>query len=318
MQFRRVVWLAILLIVVLLIGTSLGVLVWHNPQVVGFKSGSERQAMGLWVIGATTLLLVMCIAGYHLLGQQLGRSAYREVEADNVPPPAPAGGPESEEMGLLKAHLRDQYGLFWRYKVRLLLVVGEPAEIEAVAPTLAAQKWLEGQGTVLLWGGSALLAAESFQRNWAGLSRWRALDGVVWALTAAHYADDGATTSGARQLQSLARSLHWQLPLYLWQVCESAWPQPSRKLQEVGCRLPARDSAAALETALNTLLEPLRREGLEQMNTDRSHDFLLRLSRDLQVGGIARWRCTLARLAACFGHGVPLRGLWFSLPLAAP
>lgn len=107
MQFRRVVWLAILLIVVLLIGTSLGVLVWHNPQVVGFRSGSERQTMGLWVIGATTLLLVVCIAGYHLLGQQLGRSAYREVEADDVPPPAPAGGPESEEMGLLKAHLRD-------------------------------------------------------------------------------------------------------------------------------------------------------------------------------------------------------------------
>ena len=218
----------------------------------------------------------------------------------------------------LTQYLQTQYGLFWRYKVRLLLVVGEPAEIEAVAPTLAAQKWLEGQGTVLLWGASALLATESFQQNWAGLSRWRALDGVVWALTAAQSADDGATTSGARQLQSLARSLHWQLPLYLWQVCESAWPQPSRQLQEVGCRLPARDSAAALETALNTLLEPLRREGLGQMNTDRKHDFLLRLSRDLQAGGIARWRRTLARLAAYFGHGVPLRGLWFSLPLAAP
>ncbi|RUT37655.1 type VI secretion protein VasK [Pseudomonas sp. PAMC 29040] len=218
----------------------------------------------------------------------------------------------------LTQYLRTRYGLFWRYRVRLLLVVGEPAEIKAVAPTLAAQKWLQGQGCVLLWGGSALLATEAFQRNWAGLSRWRALDGVVWALTAEQSADDGAIISGARQLQSLARSLHWQLPLHLWQVCASAWPQPSRKLQQVGCWLPAQDSAAALETSLNNLLEPLRREGLEQMHTDMSHDFLLRLSRDLQAGGIARWRRTLARLAGDCGRGLPVRGLWFSLPLAAP
>ena len=274
----------------------------------------------LWGLGVWFALCWLCplilLAWDHLAV----RHAQRVVGPD-AQTPALRLSPQPDtpdHQSQLTQYLQTQYGLFWRYKVRLLLVVGEPAEIEAVAPTLAAQKWLEGQGTVLLWGASALLATESFQQNWAGLSRWRALDGVVWALTAAQSADDGATTSGARQLQSLARSLHWQLPLYLWQVCESAWPQPSRQLQEVGCRLPARDSAAALETALNTLLEPLRREGLGQMNTDRNHDFLLRLSRDLQAGGIARWRRTLARLAVYFGHGVPLRGLWFSLPLAAP
>ncbi|EIK93109.1 ImcF domain-containing protein, partial [Pseudomonas sp. M47T1] len=48
------------------------------------------------------------------------------------------------------------------------------------------------------------------------------------------------------------------------------------------------------------------------------HDFLLRLSRDLQADGIGRWRHTLAPLAGEFARGVPLRGLWFSLPVPRP
>ncbi|WET08290.1 ImcF-related family protein [Pseudomonas sp. D3] len=216
----------------------------------------------------------------------------------------------------MRAHLRDHHGIFWRRKTRLLLVIGEPTEIEAIAPTLADQQWLEGQGTVLLWGGSAQAALDqSFPKHWSGLSRRRALDGVVWALNKTQAADDAAMGKGVRQVRRLARDLHWQLPLYLWQVCESTWAQDTRKAQPVGCRLPERFTAAALETALTRLLEPLRREGLAQMNGVMKHDFLLRLSRDLQGEGIARWRHTLAPLGSDFAQGVPLRGVWFSLPV---
>ncbi|OKA17351.1 hypothetical protein BOH73_23055, partial [Pseudomonas versuta] len=144
------------------------------------------------------LLLWALLFGMALITWQIVLRGIRKlVYGSRWSPLSPSKKPDTpDHQSQLTQYLQTQYGLFWRYKVRLLLVVGEPAEIEAVAPTLAAQKWLEGQGTVLLWGGSALLAAESFQRNWAGLSRWRALDGVVWALTAAQYADDGATTSG--------------------------------------------------------------------------------------------------------------------------
>ncbi|WP_426102581.1 ImcF-related family protein [Pseudomonas sp. PSPC3-3] len=216
----------------------------------------------------------------------------------------------------MRAHLRDHHGIFWRRKTRLLLVIGEPTEIEAIAPTLANQQWLEGQGTVLLWGGSAQAALDqSFPKHWSGLSRRRALDGVVWALNTTQAADDAAMGKGVRQVQRLARDLHWQLPLYLWQVCDSTWAQDTRKAQPVGCRLPERFTAAGLETALTRLLEPLRREGLAQMNGVMKHDFLLRLSRDLQGEGIARWRHTLAPLGSDFAQGVPLRGVWFSLPV---
>ncbi|NWE44193.1 type VI secretion protein VasK, partial [Pseudomonas yamanorum] len=195
-------------------------------------------------------------------------------------------------------------------KVRLLLVIGEPAEIAAIAPALADQKWLEGQGTVLLWGGSAQAKLnQSFPDQWSGLSRWRALDGVVWALNKTQTADDPAMSAGVREVQRLASGVKWQLPLYLWQVCESEWPQDTRQAHPVGCLLPERFTAAALETSLTRLLEPLRREGLAQISTVMKHDFLLRLSRDLQGEGIARWRHALAPFGDTFAHEVPLRGL---------
>ena len=118
--------------------------------------------------------------------------------------------------------LPDQYGYFWRRKVRLLLVVGEPEQVEAIAPGLAKQRWLEGEGTVLLWGGSlqqGLDEALELRR----LNRWCPLDGVVWALNAEQGADTPALSVGARHLRELARMLRWQAPLHLWQVCDGAW-----------------------------------------------------------------------------------------------
>ncbi|WP_242551574.1 ImcF-related family protein [Pseudomonas sp. Marseille-Q1929] len=51
------------------------------------------------------------------------------------------------------------------------------------------------------------------------------------------------------------------------------------------------------------------------MHDDMNHDFLLRLSRDLQVEGVTRWCQTLAPLLDKFSQGTPLRGLWFSQPI---
>ncbi|MNO71701.1 hypothetical protein D3C76_626220 [compost metagenome] len=140
---------------------------------------------------------------------------------------------------------------------------------------------------------------------------------MVWALNPAQSADAIALSTGARRLQRLAQDLHWQLPLHLWQVCASEWAQPKREVEAVGCRLPARVTAEALETTLSQLLEPLRQRGWAQMHSVMTHDFLVRLSRDLQVEGIARWRQALAPLLGELARRVPLRGLWFSLPVPA-
>nr|WP_236193861.1 ImcF-related family protein [Pseudomonas faucium] len=208
-------------------------------------------------------------------------------------------------------HLKADYGFFWRRKVRLLLVVGEPAQIEAVAPGLAEQHWLEGHDTVLLWGGS-VHAEQALLTPWRELSRWRAIDGVVWVLDRAQSSDLGAVSSGVRRLQSLAREVRWQLPLHVWQVCDSEWPQHARQVQPIGCRLPATITATQLEVLLQKLQQPLREQGLLQLHKALDHDFLLRLSRDLQAEGIARWRAMMAIVLV--RREVSLQGVWFSLP----
>ncbi|WP_242443183.1 ImcF-related family protein [Pseudomonas sp. LFM046] len=220
-------------------------------------------------------------------------------------------------MGELRQHLRDTIAFFWRRKVRLLLVVGEPEQIEAIAPGLAAQQWLEDEGTVLLWGGSVQESLnEALIEQWRLLCPRRPLDGIVWALSPAQSADPEHLGNGVRRLHALTRRLRWQAPVHLWEVRDSAWEQAARPVEAVGCRLAPRASVAQLEDSLARLARPLREGGLAQMQRDHRHDFLLRLARDLHAEGIARWTHALAPLLQA--GGVALRGLWFSLPLRVP
>ncbi|MFP3518667.1 ImcF-related family protein [Pseudomonas sp. SIMBA_077] len=316
MPFRNAIGGRILVGIVL-IGVAAGLMVGFYPEWVGLRPHSDQQLIWLLGIVATTFVVVLLVGGYHLWGSSRGRLAFLRREPDDVRQSGPDEDPQSPLWMDLKGDLRDHHGLFWRRKIRLLLVVGEPAEIDAIAPGLRGQLWLEGQGTVLLWGGS-VQADGPLLTQWRGLSRWRALDGVVWALNKAQSLDATSMSAGVRRLQGVARAVHWQLPLYLWQVCVSEWPQPKRATQPVGCRLPDRFTLEQLEQSLGALQQPLRQQGWTQVQDALGHDFLLRLSRDLQAEGIARWRQALAPLLGAFARGVPLRGLWFSLPCYQP
>jgi type VI secretion system protein ImpL len=279
------------------------------------------KSLALWGLVIWFVLCWFCpailLAWDRLAVVRTKRVARMDAEAPNSPLSQRTNSPDETWLPKLQEHLREQHGLFWRRKVRFLLVVGEPDQIQAIAPGLNRKQWLAGHNTVLLWGGSVQTKLdESDLARWQGLTRWRALDSVVWALNKEQSADDRAMSRGVNHLRELAHKLRWQLPLHLWQVCDSQWAQDKRQTQAVGCLLPPRVTATALENCLDRLLEPLRREGLAQVNDAQHHDFLLRLSRDLQAEGIARWRQALAPLLGEFGRGVRLRGLWFSLPLA--
>lgn len=65
----------------------------------------------------------------------------------------PVSSPSEDILTDLSSNIRLRYGPFWRRKVRLLLVTGEPEEAEAIAPGLTGQHWLEGDHTVLIYGG---------------------------------------------------------------------------------------------------------------------------------------------------------------------
>lgn len=303
----------------LLLAAVLAVLVVMGGVVWWFWSGPQpltrEVVLDLLFKGASFwgLLCVMAV-----LTWQIVQNGIRKLVSNalTLSPVQPKTVDEQENQSKLREYLHKNHGPLWRYKIRLFLVVGEEPQIDAIAPSLKAKHWLAGHDAILLWGGSPATAFDEGRvAPWLGLSHWRALDGVVWALNKEQSTDTRAMDTGVRHLRDLARKLRWALPLHLWQVCDSRWEQKNRQTQPVGCLLPLPATPLAVESALQNLLAPLSDAGWAQMQEDRGHDFLLRLSRDLQVEGIPRWRQVLAPLFQVFARGVPLRGVWFSLPL---
>ncbi|MCF7536034.1 type VI secretion protein VasK [Pseudomonas sp. P2652] len=271
----------------------------------------------------TAFLLLMVIA---LLVQTLPRAlalmksrlSVERRQGDGVfPPEESSSTPDTKKLpgvAELQEHLDHQYTAFQRTRTRFLLVVGEPEQIEAIAPGLADAQWLEGQNTVLLWGGSPQSQLAEAATRWHAVTQRRGLDGVVWALDKQQSANAATMASGVAGLQQLARTLGWQLPLHLWEVCESEWTQQKRARGPAGLLLPPRLDGLQLETMLAPIHYPLHQMGLAELTVHPDHDFLSRLSSNLKAEGIARWRQALMPLLGKFARGVPLRGLWFSLP----
>lgn len=296
---------------------AVGVLIWRYGDRIGLVEDRDKVLAFLLL---SVIVLILRFAPKllaHIKRQQHQErgvvTGVRPASDGTLPPSSKRASPKDEIPGQLQA----QYGFFWKRKVRLLLVVGEQEQVEAIAPGLSKQHWLEGQDTVLLHGGS-------LQGQWQtdvaallkSLRRSRPVDGIVWALNDAQGNDVATLSTGVRQLRDLSQALRWQSPLYLWQVCASPWTQAEREAQSVGCLLPARATAEQIEVSLRKLVVPLRERGIGQIAEHSSHDFLLRLSRDLGRSGISQWRQALSPFLAQLNRSVPLRGLLFSPKLA--
>ena len=217
----------------------------------------------------------------------------------------------------ITAHLQRRYGPLWRYKVRLLLVTGEPAQIAAVAPGLAEKQWLEGSSTVLIHGGTLTATVDSDRlHGLRKLRRHRPLDGIVLALNDAQATPD-TLDNNLRTLEQVGEVLHYQPPVYLWQVSDSAWPQDERITQTVGALFPARAMPQDVERQLSALLPGLQARGVQQMHLSLAHDYLLRFARQLETEFIARWQILLTPWLTEHQKRLPLRGLMFSPSLPA-
>ncbi len=298
---------AVLAVVVIVVGVAWWF--WGGAQPIKLAALRELllKALICWVLATIAVLLV-----WKFVLNGIRNLMFSAQSLPTVPEPEVA---KPDTCRALRTRLTRDHGRLWRRKTRVLLVIGEPEQIEAIAPGLTQHQWLIGQNTVLLWGGSTQTNLSDAFKRWHGLSRWRPLDGVVWALDKNQSADGAAMRVGVQQVQGLAQTLCWQLPLYVWQVCASEWKQDGREEQPVGCLLPAPFTAEQLEAGLGELVQPLQQLGIAQVEETMSHDFLWRLSYDLQTEGIARWRKALSPLLGYVARQAPLRGLWFSLPL---
>lgn len=318
-------WLICLMVLMLGIGAYL--VLNHHPEWVGVTPDSVRQSILvvtdiLITVGILSWLLIILFSSRVAGGREYLRAkalASAKRNAATQRKDKESGGGDKYDIGLLRAHLRRRYNLFWRRKVRLLLITGDEAAIDQLLPGLKTSQWLEGNRTVLIYGGS--LSSEIDSDKYTALRklrRGRPLDGIVRVIGEKHELTPLVSDNDLRGLEKISEELHYAAPVYLWQLCDSAWPQAGRKSQSVGITLPFRAMPEDVTGQLNKLLPQLREQGLSQVADNRDFDFMLRLAQQLEQGGSEGWKARLAPWLYSAQQRVPLRGLMFSLASALP
>lgn len=219
----------------------------------------------------------------------------------------------------LKHHLKLRCGVLWRRKVRLLLVTGDEAAIEQLVPGLKENQWLEGNRTVLIYGGS--LTAEPDKEKYSvlrKLRRGRPLDGIVRVMPQSLNLTPQISDNDLRGLEKISELLRYAVPVWLWKLCDSEWVQTHRTEQAVGAFFPLRAKPDDISRQFELMLPGLRAQGVSQVAEHRQNDFLLRLGQFLKEGGISLWVQQLTPWLYATQQQIPLRGLMFSLAQNRP
>lgn len=319
-------YLAVALIFFLLLAV-MTFMVWKHPDIAGIEDGSQQQIY--WLIaggcisGCALIVSVVLLAAVRSAGKQEfnalvdntnGDDEKKKRENDKAPV-----HPAVAMCNKIRGHLRSRIGLYWRRKTRLLLITGDEAAIEQLVPGLQENQWLEGNRTVLIYGGS--LTAEPDKEKYTALRklrRGRPLDAIVRVLPQSLNLTPQVSDNDLRGLEKISELLRYSALVWLWQPCDSSWSQVKRPEQAVGAAFPLRADQSDIVRQLELMLPALREQGMSQVLENNGHDFLLRLGRQLQDGGIARLAQQLVPWLAVSQQRVPLRGLMFSLPENKP
>ncbi|WP_268944838.1 ImcF-related family protein [Pseudomonas sp. KNUC1026] len=309
------------LLVIGVSGGGMAVLWLDNPLTADWDDAQRQRWSVLLLLGC---LVLVVIDGFSVMA--LARLSAMRFLARCPQAPAPAATPylQPVEQALpiidierLRQLLRFRHGRWWRAQVRFVLVVGEPAEVHALAPGLAADHWQEAQGVVLLHGGSLQSPALNGQRwtQWRALSRWRPLDQVVWAMSPEQRDRPAYLNNGLRMLEQRAQAWAWQAPLHLWEVEHAEASEHGRDAGTVfePSQPPERWAAALLAQA-----QPLSKRSLLCLSRRHSQagHYALALSWRLRQGLAQQWCQALqAQRPHLSARALPIRGLWFSQPL---
>lgn len=300
---------------------------WKYPDIVGIQDGSQQQIY--WLIaggcisGCALIVSVLLLAAVRSAGKQEflalidntnGDDEKKKQENDKAPV-----HPAVAMCGSIQMHLRSRIGLYWRRKVRLLLITGDEVAIEQLVPGLQERQWLEGNRIVLIYGGN--LTTEPEKEKYTALRALRCtrpIDGIVRVIPQSLNLTPQISDNDLRGLEKISELLCYSAPVWLWQLCDSHWSQAKRSEQAVGACFSLRAEAEDITRQLEQMLPTLRAQGVNQIAGNNSHDFLLRLGQRLKNGGIAHWTQHLVPWLAASQQRVPLRGLMFSLPENKP
>lgn len=293
-------------LVMVLVALVSGALLWW----LGPHWQLTRQQQGLYWLALNAL--VCAVLGVWRYRKQSEPEAVGE-QTDLASASDQQGNDTRDTLTEIRDYLKHRYGLNWRNKVHFVVIAGHHRTANLAVPGIAGAGWLEANNVVAVWGGSLLSGADSARIEVLRKLKRCAVSAIVLVY-------DGELRQAmqgdliVRQLNERYKKLGWRVPLYLWEVQKSAWPQEGRETQPVGCLLAPHTTPPEVVAALKSLPGTLTEPGVQQGLANHAHDFLLRLGWQLRNGMAERFQ-TLAASLLTGPYAVPLRGLMFSPPI---
>lgn len=213
-------------------------------------------------------------------------------------------------------HLRFRYGRRWQHKVRLLLVMGNPDDVQKAAPGLCHDLWQEGDGNVLIYGGDAQsLPDEIFLSKLKRLRSGQPIDGIIQVISASDLPTDRERDAFLRCRQKADHQLGWQAPVWLWLTDNATGAQQGEETAATGVIFGPECTVKSAGEGFSTLALHLQKVGMAKILNNPADFGLLQLSLRLRQ----ELKDSLAVLLSGLMQGSAawrLRGVMFSPELA--
>ncbi|MEB5754127.1 type VI secretion protein VasK [Citrobacter cronae] len=213
-------------------------------------------------------------------------------------------------------HLRFRYGRRWQHKVRLLLVMGNPDDVQKAAPGLCHDLWQEGDGNVLIYGGDAQsLPDEIFLSKLKRLRSGQPIDGIIQVISTSALPTDSERDALLRCRQKADHQLGWQAPVWLWLTDNTTGALQGEETAATGVIFGPECTVKSAGEGFSTLALHLQKVGMAKILNNPADFGLLQLSLRLRQ----ELKDSLAVLLSGLMQGSTawrLRGVMFSPELA--
>ncbi|EKS7109929.1 type VI secretion protein VasK [Enterobacter ludwigii] len=213
-------------------------------------------------------------------------------------------------------HLRFRYGRRWQRKVRILLVMGNPDDVQKAAPGLSHDLWQEGDGNVLIYGGDAQsLPDEIFLSKLVRLRSGQPIDGIIQVMSTSALPTDSERDAFLRCRQKADHQLGWQAPVWLWLTDKATGVHQDAETTATGVIFGPEGTVKGAGEGFSTLALHLQKAGMAQILNNPADFGLLQLSLRLRQ----ELKASLAVLLSGLMQGSAawrLRGVMFSPELA--
>lgn len=219
-------------------------------------------------------------------------------------------------------NIKENYSFTYKSKLSIQLLIGTSTSIEKLAPNLTTDIWQENNGTLLIYGGDIHQSIdENLIQDLKQLRRRRPLDAVIWVSennlsqqplghSLFNHLNPINTDTASRYFHQLFRQLHWQAPIWLWNISNNG-EITTNEAPTVLYSAPLKATSEILSNDLKTLLPVLVEQGTQAVLHNPTQTYLLALARFLQHEGCEKLANNLAPLLSGY-RSLPFAGVLFS------